>query len=199
MPQKNTRTPDRSTRLAERRDHIVETAAVLFIEKGFHQTGMRDIAGRAGISLGNLYNHFKGKEEIIAAIADVEAEALDPILEPLEQAEAPGEAALSGFVDTYFALTSTPAYAALSAEIIAELFRNPDIARSFETTRLRLINAVRRSLPATLGAADAELVVSLVESAGLNAVGRSEDDRNGTLAALQAFVRRAARADQGQT
>lgn len=199
MPQKNTRTPDRSTRLAERRDHIVETAAVLFIEKGFHQTGMRDIAGRAGISLGNLYNHFKGKEEIIAAIADVEAEALDPILEPLEQAEAPGEAALSGFVDTYFALTSTPAYAALSAEIIAELFRNPDIARSFETTRLRLINAVRRCLPDTLGAADAELVVSLVESAGLNAVGRSEDDRNGLLAALQAFVRRAARADRGQT
>ena len=67
--------PQSTSRLeksAKRRQMIVETAAGLFIEKGFHQTGMRDIAGKAGISLSNLYNHFKGKNEIIAAISELE-------------------------------------------------------------------------------------------------------------------------------
>jgi len=152
---------------------------------------MRDIAGRADISLGNLYNHFKGKGDIIAAIAEVEAEALDPLLRPLEQAPVPDLDALSGFVSTYFELTSTPAYAALSAEIIAELFRNPDIAKSFEVSRVRLISAVHKCLPAALGETDAELVVSLVESAGLNAVGKGEGEKEHMLEALLAFVQRA--------
>ncbi|MCK7611623.1 TetR/AcrR family transcriptional regulator [Roseibium sediminicola] len=162
----------------------------MFIEKGFHQTGMRDIAGRAGISLGNLYNHFKGKEDIIAAIAEVEAESLEPILTPLENAEAPGLDLLDRFVSDYFGLTSTPAYAALSAEIVAELFRNPDIAQSFEATRLRLIKAVESCLSPGLGALDAELVVSLVESSGLNAVGKSAGEMDSMLETLRAFVRR---------
>jgi len=191
MPEKKPNKPARSEKLAERRAHIVETAAVLFIEKGFHQTGMRDIAGRAGISLGNLYNHFKGKGDIIAAIAEVEAEALEPLLQPLEQAETPDWQGLSGFIANYFELTSTPAYAALSAEIIAELFRNPDIAQPFETTRLRLIKAVQTCLPETLGPPDAELVVSLVESSGLNAVGKGDAEKARMLEALQSFVQRA--------
>ncbi len=63
--------PQSTSRLeksAKRRQMIVETAAGLFIEKGFHQTGMRDIAGKAGISLSNLYNHFKGKNETSAEL-----------------------------------------------------------------------------------------------------------------------------------
>jgi len=191
MPETGSKHPARNERLADRRARIVETAAILFIEKGFHQTGMRDIAGHAGISLGNLYNHFKGKEDIIAAIAEVEAESLEPLLEPLEQAETPDLDVLSRFVSDYFALTSTPAYAALSAEIIAELFRNPDIAQSFEATRLRLINAVERCLAPGLGTLDAELVVSLVESSGLNAVGKSAEEKESMLNTLLAFVRRA--------
>lgn len=190
MPEPETRQPARNERLAERRARIVETAAILFIEKGFHQTGMRDIAGSAGISLGNLYNHFKGKEDIIAAIAEVEAESLEPILTPLENAEAPDLDLLDRFVSDYFALTSTPAYAALSAEIVAELFRNPDIAQSFEATRVRLIKAVESCLSPGLEALDAELVVSLVESSGLNAVGKNADELDRMLDTLRAFVRR---------
>ena len=193
MPDTEPKQPARSEKLAERRAHIVEEAAALFIEKGFHQTGMRDIAGRAGISLGNLYNHFKGKGDIIAAIAEVEAEALEPLLRPLEAAGKADQQLLAEFVAQYFELTSTPAYAALSAEIIAELFRNPVIAESFETSRLRLIAAVGRCLPAELGETEAELVISLVESAGLNAVGKSGRDKDAMLQSLIGFVERAVR------
>lgn len=61
---------------AARRARIVEAALACFVEKGFHQTGMREIAATAGVSLGNLYNHFPGKEALIALIASLEAEEL---------------------------------------------------------------------------------------------------------------------------
>ena len=59
-----------------RHKHIVESAAICFIEQGFHQTSVRDIAKRANISLGNLYNHFGNKTALIAEIAALEADNL---------------------------------------------------------------------------------------------------------------------------
>lgn len=47
----------------------VEDAAVeLFMEQGYHATSMRQIAERANLALGGIYNHFKSKEEIFEAI-----------------------------------------------------------------------------------------------------------------------------------
>lgn len=50
------------------RDAIEEAAFDLFMEQGYHATSMRQIADRAGIALGGIYNHFSGKEEIFTAI-----------------------------------------------------------------------------------------------------------------------------------
>jgi AcrR family transcriptional regulator len=47
----------------------IEDAAVeLFMEQGYHATSMRQIAERAGLALGGIYNHFSGKDEIFEAI-----------------------------------------------------------------------------------------------------------------------------------
>jgi AcrR family transcriptional regulator len=43
---------------------IANAAFELFIEQGFHGTSMRQIARRAGIALGGIYNHFESKEQI---------------------------------------------------------------------------------------------------------------------------------------
>lgn len=43
---------------------ILSAAAKLFTRQGFHGTSTRDIAAAAGVSLGNIYNYFKTKEEI---------------------------------------------------------------------------------------------------------------------------------------
>lgn len=52
-----------ATRLA------IENAAIaLFMEQGYHATSMRQIAERAGLALGGIYNHFKSKDEIFEAI-----------------------------------------------------------------------------------------------------------------------------------
>jgi AcrR family transcriptional regulator len=47
---------------------IEETALELFMEQGYHATSMRQIADEAGLALGGIYNHFKSKDEIFAAI-----------------------------------------------------------------------------------------------------------------------------------
>src|ERR1700716_4216611 len=49
------------------RRHILETALALFRERGFEETTIRDIAGKAGLSLGAAYYYFKSKEAIVGA------------------------------------------------------------------------------------------------------------------------------------
>ena len=56
-------TKGESTRLA-----IEDAALALFMEQGYHATSMRQIAERADLALGGIYNHFASKEDIFAAI-----------------------------------------------------------------------------------------------------------------------------------
>ena len=50
------------------REQILEASNQLFAQKGFHATSMRQIAATAGISLGNIYNHFDSKEAIFSSL-----------------------------------------------------------------------------------------------------------------------------------
>lgn len=50
------------------RQAIMEAAYQLFLEKGYAATSMRQIAERAGLALGSIYNHFSGKEAIFSEL-----------------------------------------------------------------------------------------------------------------------------------
>jgi AcrR family transcriptional regulator len=54
----------------ETRRQILETALVLFRDKGFERTTLRDIAAQSGLSLGAAYYYFNSKEAIVAAYYD---------------------------------------------------------------------------------------------------------------------------------
>ncbi|WP_378178056.1 TetR/AcrR family transcriptional regulator [Aquimarina sp. SS2-1] len=49
------------------RAHIIETASVLFYNKGYNLTGINEIIKQAGIAKATLYNHFPSKEDICIA------------------------------------------------------------------------------------------------------------------------------------
>jgi AcrR family transcriptional regulator len=51
-----------------RKLRIEKAAQTLFIKQGFHATSTRAIAARAGVSLGNVYNYYRTKEEILESI-----------------------------------------------------------------------------------------------------------------------------------
>jgi AcrR family transcriptional regulator len=52
------------------RRQILETALALFRERGFEEATIREIAARAGLSLGAAYYYFKSKEAIVGAYYD---------------------------------------------------------------------------------------------------------------------------------
>jgi AcrR family transcriptional regulator len=50
------------------RQEIIESAYSLFLEQGYAATSMRQIAKRAGLALGGIYNHFPRKETIFSEL-----------------------------------------------------------------------------------------------------------------------------------
>ena len=52
-------------------EKILAVSAKLFMEKGYEHTTLQDIIDNlGGLNKGAIYHHFKGKEEILRAIAD---------------------------------------------------------------------------------------------------------------------------------
>ena len=52
-------------------EKILAVSAKLFMEKGYEHTTLQDIIDNlGGLTKGAIYHHFKGKEEILLAIAD---------------------------------------------------------------------------------------------------------------------------------
>lgn len=52
----------------QRREEIIQAAHKCFIAKGFHATGMADIAREFGMSAGHIYNYFPSKTAIIEEV-----------------------------------------------------------------------------------------------------------------------------------
>ncbi|MCS6927201.1 MAG: TetR/AcrR family transcriptional regulator [Candidatus Binatia bacterium] len=52
-------------RLLEGRERIAAAAASLFLDGGYHSTSVREIAYKAGLSVGSVFNYFRSKEEIL--------------------------------------------------------------------------------------------------------------------------------------
>jgi AcrR family transcriptional regulator len=54
--------------ISARKNQILDAAAALFAEKGFHPTTTRDIAKQAGISEGTIYKYFDSKTALLLGI-----------------------------------------------------------------------------------------------------------------------------------
>jgi AcrR family transcriptional regulator len=60
----------------DRERRIVAAARRMFDRKGYANTAMEEIAGRAGVAVGTLYNYFPSKDELLLAILRRETDAL---------------------------------------------------------------------------------------------------------------------------
>ncbi len=89
--------------LVERRRRQIADAAVrLFIEKGFHKTTTRQIAGASGFSIGSLYEYFASKEDILYLVCElIHAEVERGVTEAMTKASG-GRDALAGVIREYF-------------------------------------------------------------------------------------------------
>lgn len=75
---------------------ILEVAVALAEAGGFDGLRQRELAAKAGVALGTLYKRFKGKEDILAAALELEAEKLESHLaaNPISGATAAARVAL---------------------------------------------------------------------------------------------------------
>ncbi|UWR90534.1 TetR/AcrR family transcriptional regulator [Phaeobacter inhibens] len=173
------RKPTRIETTAKRRQQILEAAIMCFLETGYHQTGVRDIANRAGVSLGNLYNHFPGKHDVLVEIAALERAELAPFIDGLAQPRAPMKL-LENFVKAYAKYLAVPENVILGLEITSEAIRKPDIARLFLANRNALVVALAKVLERGTDAGEmrgqlapdetAQMIVELIEGSAYRSV-----------------------------
>lgn len=64
------------------RNDILEAAAQIFSQKGFHATSMQDIAQAVNLQKASLYHHVSSKQEILVAVLD---QALDLLIERMQE------------------------------------------------------------------------------------------------------------------
>jgi AcrR family transcriptional regulator len=72
--------PRVTSRAEDTRRKIYEAAMEMFREKGFEETTMRDIAGKAGVALGGAYYYFSSKDAIVLAFYREMQETSTPLV-----------------------------------------------------------------------------------------------------------------------
>lgn len=126
------------------RDRIVHTSLLLFNEEGEAHTTTIDIANEMDISPGNLYYHFKGKDQIIAELFQQYEQALShtltaPIEQPLSEDRSDVEV---NWYYLYVVMEEMYQYRFLYYNLDDLMQRYPDLHRGFK----RLIQLKRAAL-----------------------------------------------------
>jgi TetR/AcrR family transcriptional regulator, cholesterol catabolism regulator len=100
------------------REQILESAALIIRQKGYHAASMQDIADAVHLQKASLYHHFTCKQEILLALLD---QALDMLIErvsPIVIQDIPADEKLSRAMQVY--LRSLDEHAALVSVLLLE-------------------------------------------------------------------------------
>ncbi|USX16137.1 TetR/AcrR family transcriptional regulator [Oxalobacteraceae bacterium OTU3CAMAD1] len=151
-PAKRRTDPERAQ---NRRNQVLEAAAVCFSRSGFHGASMSEISKQAGMSAGHIYNYFDSKDAIIMAIVERESEYVTGLLVDLQMRDDPLQAMIDD-ARRHIDETLDPQPWHMPLEMYAEASRNPVIADKLrvheENSRIQLRKLVkegreRRNLP----------------------------------------------------
>ncbi|MFI5608836.1 TetR/AcrR family transcriptional regulator [Amycolatopsis sp. NPDC051903] len=149
------KTPDRPSRLRDRKAQLAAVAAELFRARGFHGVGINDIAAAAGVTGPALYRHFADKQAILAYV----------VLAGIDDMEAATSAALSGAPDQLDTLLTGLATQAVERREIAALWRweGPHLPREERREIRRRSSAVLDAWTKALLAARTDLAADDAE------------------------------------
>lgn len=116
------------------RDRIIHTALVLFNDRGEPNVTTNHIAAELAISPGNLYYHFRNKEQIIHSIFDLYALDLQISFQPRSEAES--TESLLSYLDAVFLLMWR--YRFFYANLPDILRRDPELQHKYLTAQAQL-------------------------------------------------------------
>lgn len=93
-----------------RREQIRLAAVDAIAHDGFYETTIQDIASKADVSVGTIYNYFHSKEEILGCIFEVEYQRRTRLLKTLLLQQKPVSERFAEFLRLHFAdLQQNPA------------------------------------------------------------------------------------------
>jgi len=161
---------------------IVDVAAKLFARDGVAATGMRAIATAAGVSIGAIYHHFGGKEEILERILRQELERRKQAFDAFQTQGMPLQDQIKKVVQLHFQLLVE--HADSTKVFLRERFDpTPEVQKTMCNLRNDLSNyvaeiiqkavargEVRRRTPSLMASA----LVGMVESVSLRILERDE-------------------------
>jgi AcrR family transcriptional regulator len=139
----------RPTQIESERRHVVllQTAAELFLEKGFEATSIDAIAQSAGVAKRFIYARYTDKAELfLAAIARMIQDRAGP-LRSFEIPDAPAEIGLVKFVERIYQIALAPDALAVFRTILVEAPRFPGLVKlDTERNRHKLLGSIERVL-----------------------------------------------------
>src|ERR1044071_9262066 len=83
------------------RENILEAAAQVFRQKGFHGASMQDIAEAVNLQKASLYHHVSSKQEILLALLDRALELLLERISAISSQEIPADKKLPEMIRAY--------------------------------------------------------------------------------------------------
>lgn len=83
---------------------MIEAAVTLFIEKGFYKTTTREIAAKAGFSIGTLYEYIRSKEDVLYLVCDAIHQELEESLRQAVEEKPTGRESLKIAMHRFFRL-----------------------------------------------------------------------------------------------
>jgi AcrR family transcriptional regulator len=146
----------------EVRDRILVAASRVFAEKGYHSSTIADVVRESGLSVGAIYSHFSGKDELIRLTCDqIAARGLDELMARLASATTTAERlaiAIRLYVETIDEYDGAPGQVTL-VQAWAEADREPGVREMLAGRRERLAGAGQMLL--RQGVINGELPASL--------------------------------------
>lgn len=121
--------PLSEVRTRTRRGQILRAAATAFAEEGFHRTKVRDIADRAGLAEGTIYNYFASKDELLLALLD----AVNETPARTDAFSAAEDQSVVQFVDAYVRhrFTALESHLDVLRPILSELLVDADLRERY--------------------------------------------------------------------
>ncbi|PHR20864.1 MAG: TetR family transcriptional regulator [Sphingopyxis sp.] len=132
-------------RTLERRSKITDAARKLFIENGFHNTGMAQLSKESGVLVGQIYRDYCSKEEIVSAIVEWDLQESLAVEDLRASIAIEDRDAVKEWIRQYVRGPEDDS-GVLFAEIVAESSRNPKIAgitrEAMEQMRTAIVDAL---------------------------------------------------------
>ena len=86
-------------RRQQTREYLLQAAAQVFAERGFHAATLDEVAAAAGFTKGAVYSNFKNKEDLfLALLEDAYAREMTALRATIEGSDVPPEARIEDFV-----------------------------------------------------------------------------------------------------